>query len=74
MKILDKYILKKISHLFFVVLILVAIIVVIDITEKMDKFSKNISVRAPFFGYYLILFPGWRDDYTHHHFYSHSCT
>jgi lipopolysaccharide export system permease protein len=42
MKILDRYIIKKIlSTFFFVVLILVAIITVIDITEKIDKFSKN---------------------------------
>jgi hypothetical protein len=38
MKILDKYILKKIlSTFFFVVLILVAIICIIDLTEKIDK-------------------------------------
>jgi len=58
MKILDKYILKKIlSTFFFVVLILVAIIVVIDITEKMDKFSKNNLSSGVIFGYYLDFVP-----------------
>src|SRR6267154_3434514 len=58
MKILDKYILKKVlSTFFFVVLILVAIIVVIDITEKMDKFSKNNLDAGTIFGYYLDFVP-----------------
>ncbi len=58
MKIIDKYILKKIlSTFFFVVLILVAIIVVIDIAEKMDKFSKNNLSSATIFGYYLDFVP-----------------
>jgi lipopolysaccharide export system permease protein len=58
MKILDKYILKKVlSTFFFVVLILVAIIVVIDITEKMDKFSKNHLSGQTVFGYYLDFAP-----------------
>jgi len=62
MKILDKYILKKIlSTFFFVVLILVAIIVVIDITEKMDKFSKNNLSSGAIFGYYLDFVP-WVAD------------
>ena len=58
MKIIDKYILKKVLYtFFFVVLILVAIIVVIDITEKMDKFSKNNLSTAAIFGYYLDFVP-----------------
>ena len=41
MKILDKYILRTLlSTFFFVVLILLAVITVIDLTEKMDKFAK----------------------------------
>jgi lipopolysaccharide export system permease protein len=41
MKILDKYVLKSLlSTFFFVVLILLAVITVIDLTEKMDKFAK----------------------------------
>ena len=58
MKILDKYILKKIiSTFFFVVLILVAIITVIDITEKMDKFSENNLSGLVVLGYYLDFIP-----------------
>lgn len=58
MKILDKYILKKIiSTFFFVVLILVAIITVIDITEKMDKFSENNLSGLVVIGYYLDFIP-----------------
>jgi lipopolysaccharide export system permease protein len=58
MKIIDRYILKKIlSTFFFVVLILMAIITVIDITEKMDKFAKyNLSGQA-ILGYYLDFIP-----------------
>lgn len=58
MKLLDRYIIKKIlSTFFFVVLILSAIIVVIDITEKMDKFAKNDLGGAMVFGYYLDFIP-----------------
>jgi lipopolysaccharide export system permease protein len=54
MKILDKYILKKIlTTFFFVVLILVAIIAVIDVTEKMDKFTENSLGTMVILGYYL---------------------
>jgi len=42
MKILDRYIIGKVlSTFFFVVLILSAIIVAIDLTEKIDKFARN---------------------------------
>ena len=53
MTILDRYIIKKIlTTFFYVVLILVAIISVIDITEKIDKFTKsNLSVDDVI-GYY----------------------
>ena len=58
MKILDKYILKKIlTTFFFVVMILVAIITVIDITEKLDKFSENNLSVMVILGYYLNFIP-----------------
>jgi lipopolysaccharide export system permease protein len=58
MKIIDRYILKKIlSTFFFVVLILMAIITVIDITEKMDKFAKNHLSGMEILGYYLDFIP-----------------
>ena len=58
MKIIDRYILKKIlSTFFFVVLILMAIITVIDITEKMDKFAKNHLSSMEIFGYYVDFIP-----------------
>jgi lipopolysaccharide export system permease protein len=54
MKILDKYILKSLlSTFFFVVLILLAVITVIDLTEKMDKFAKAGVSSAEIAGYYL---------------------
>jgi len=53
MKIIDKYILKKIlTTFFFVVLILVAIVSVIDLTEKMDKYSRNNLDTLTILGYY----------------------
>jgi lipopolysaccharide export system permease protein len=53
MKILDKYILKKIlSTFFFVALILISIIAVIDLTEKMDKYSRNNLDTLTILGYY----------------------
>jgi lipopolysaccharide export system permease protein len=53
MTILDRYIIKKIlTTFFYVVLILVAIISVIDITEKIDKFSKNNLSIHEVLGYY----------------------
>lgn len=58
MKILDKYILKKIlTTFFFVVLILVAIITVIDLTEKMDKFAENNLSGLVILGYYMDFIP-----------------
>ena len=54
MKLLDKYILKKIlSTFFFVVLILVAIICVIDLTEKIDKFIAFKLSKWVILNYYL---------------------
>lgn len=56
--ILDRYIIKKIlATFFYVVLILVSIITVIDITEKIDKFAKNnLGVDAAL-GYYMDFIP-----------------
>lgn len=54
MKILDKYILKTLlSTFFFVVLILLAVITVIDLTEKMDKFAKAGVTSGQITSYYL---------------------
>ncbi|MDZ4716082.1 MAG: LptF/LptG family permease [Cytophagales bacterium] len=58
MNIIDRYILKKVlSTFFFVVLILMAIITIIDVTEKMDKFSKNNLDAYTVLGYYLDFIP-----------------
>jgi lipopolysaccharide export system permease protein len=58
MKILDKYILKKILTTFiFVVLILVAIIVVIDTAEKNEKFTNANLTSVQIIGYYLDVIP-----------------
>lgn len=54
MKILDRYILKTLlSTFFFVVLILLAVITVIDLTEKMDKFAKAGVTSGEIAAYYL---------------------
>jgi lipopolysaccharide export system permease protein len=54
MRILDKYILKSLlSTFFFVVLILLAVITVIDLTEKMDKFAKAGVTSGQIAAYYL---------------------
>lgn len=54
MKILDRYILKTLlSTFFFVVLILLAVITVIDLTEKMDKFAKAGVTSGQITSYYL---------------------
>jgi lipopolysaccharide export system permease protein len=58
MKLIDKYILKRfLSTFFFVVLILLAIICVIDLTEKMDKYTKNALTGSQILGYYLDFLP-----------------
>lgn len=58
MKIIDRFILKKfLSSFVFVVLILVAIICVIDITEKNDDFIKNELEFRQIAGYYLDFMP-----------------
>ena len=58
LKIIERYIIKKIlSTFFFVVLILMAIITVIDVTEKMDKFAKNNLSGEAILGYYVDFIP-----------------
>lgn len=61
MKLLDKYILKKfLTTYVFTVLILVAVILVIDFTEKNDDFIKtNPSITEIIFDYYFNLIPFW---------------
>ena len=59
MKLLDRYILKKfLSAFLFVVLVLIAIIVVIDFTEKNDDFIKrSAGPKSIIFDYYLNFIP-----------------
>ncbi|MEJ7645032.1 MAG: LptF/LptG family permease [Chryseolinea sp.] len=58
MKLLDKYILKRfLTTFFFVVLILLAVITVIDLTEKMDKFAKAGLTAGQIATYYLDFIP-----------------
>src|SRR5690606_20853013 len=58
MKIIDRYILKKfLSTYIFVVLILVAIIVMIDLTEKNDDFIQHNLTLEPILKYYLAFIP-----------------
>lgn len=59
MKLLDWYVLKRfLSTFFFVVLILLAVITVIDLTEKMDKFAKA-DLNASQIGLYYLDFIPW---------------
>lgn len=58
LKLLDWYVLKRfLSTFFFVVLILLAVITVIDLTEKMDKFAKAQLKAGQIAGYYLDFIP-----------------
>ncbi|MCV9386723.1 LptF/LptG family permease [Reichenbachiella sp. ABR2-5] len=58
MKLLDKYIFKKfISTFVFVVALLVIVIMVIDFTEKNEKFIKNDVPTDLIFYYYLSFMP-----------------
>ena len=58
MKVLDRYILRKVLTAFvFVVFVLVLVIVVIDMTEKIDKFGTNNLGFREVFGYYLNFIP-----------------
>ena len=58
MRILDRYILKKLlSSFFFVVSIIVSVVCIIDMTEKNEKFIKNNLSAEQIIGYYLDYFP-----------------
>jgi lipopolysaccharide export system permease protein len=58
MKLLDWYILKKfLSSFVFVVLIIIAIVLVIDITEKNEYFIRNNLSFNEIAGYYLAFIP-----------------
>jgi lipopolysaccharide export system permease protein len=58
MKLIDRYILKRfLSTFFFVVLILLAVITVVDLTEKMDKFAKAQLQAGQIARYYLDFIP-----------------
>lgn len=58
MKLLDRYILKTfLITFFFVVLILLSVITVIDLTDKMDKFAKANLNAGEIVGYYLDYIP-----------------
>ena len=58
MKILDRYIIKQVlSTFFFVMMGLVAIIVVIDITEKIDKFNEKHIPMNEILKYYMDFVP-----------------
>lgn len=54
MKLIDQYILKRfLSTFFFVVVILLAVITVIDLTDKMDKFAKAGVTASQIASYYV---------------------
>ncbi len=58
MKLLDRYIIKQVlATFFFVMMILVSVIVVIDITEKVDKFNDHHLKLPEIVGYYLDFVP-----------------
>ncbi len=58
MKLIDKYILKKfLTAFFFVVVILVTVICVIDLTEKNDDFIKHDLGLGEILGYYMAFIP-----------------
>lgn len=58
MKLLDRYILKQfLSTFIFVVLILLAVITVIDLTEKTDKYTKANLNTTQIIGYYADFLP-----------------
>lgn len=59
MKILDKYIIKKfLGTFFFAILLIIAIVIVFDISEKIDDFlEKKAPLSAIVFDYYLNFIP-----------------
>ncbi len=58
MKLIDRYILKQfLASFLFTVLIIVSVIVVIDITEKTEKFVKAELTTQQIMGYYMDFIP-----------------
>lgn len=58
MNTIDRYILKKVLATFlYVVVMLTSIILVIDLTEKMDKMARNELSASTVIGYYLDFIP-----------------
>jgi len=60
MRLIDKYVLKRfLGSFFFVVLVIVAVIVMIDITEKIDDFGEHedLTLYQIIFEYYLNFIP-----------------
>jgi lipopolysaccharide export system permease protein len=58
LKILDRYIMRKfIGTYFFALLLIICIIVVFDVSEKIEKFIDNVPLSAIIFDYYLRLIP-----------------
>ncbi|MDR2127015.1 MAG: LptF/LptG family permease [Prevotellaceae bacterium] len=58
LKILDRYIIRKfIGTYFFALLLIICIIVVFDMSEKIEKFINNVPLSAIIFDYYLRLIP-----------------
>lgn len=53
MKLIDRYILRQfLSTFFFVVVILLAVVSIIDMTDKMDKFARANLTASQILGYY----------------------
>lgn len=58
MKLIDKYVIKQfLSTFIFVVLLLLAVITVIDLTEKADKYNDANLPASKIIGYYLDFMP-----------------
>ncbi|MEQ8575155.1 MAG: LptF/LptG family permease, partial [Fulvivirga sp.] len=58
MKLLDRYILKQfLGSFIFTVLIIVSVIVVIDLTEKTEKYVKAELTTGQIVGYYMDFIP-----------------
>lgn len=58
MKLIDRYILQRFLTTFiFVVMILLAIVTVIDLTEKMDKYARAQLSTVEILGYYMDYIP-----------------
>ena len=59
LSILDRYIIRKfISTYFFAILLIIGVVIIFDISEKIDDFvSKEAPLRAIVFDYYLNFIP-----------------